>query len=361
MISVMSGRTMPSRAGIQLLELVIALATSSILIAGISSSLFLAAQTRDRSQSLRDSGQALQGGLDRLRQDLAEAKAFANISSDAITLTVADRDGDSLDETYQYEWPGAGQGLRYHNGSDWATITGNLTNFSIQPRFTPPAAIAAVASLDPPDQFTFVARTHASAGTPLNSDSGTDLSVNLPATFATGDLLLAAIAIDGNQSNSILADASWTKILEVNSADDISLAVFYTSNPSSNVIHFTWPNVAHSHATVAHFRPPSATFSFASFATDEGNSRNPLCPKVATAAVNPLVLRILGTDQTYAPNESTNMPGHFPIVFRSRAFTGPSIAMAFANFASVNPVPSANFGLAWGSPDYVTATVVFLP
>ncbi|MFK7737373.1 MAG: hypothetical protein AB8B50_15165, partial [Pirellulaceae bacterium] len=59
-------KLMPSRAGIQLLELVFTLATSSILIAGISSSLFLAAESRERSESLRNNSQASQSGIERL-------------------------------------------------------------------------------------------------------------------------------------------------------------------------------------------------------------------------------------------------------------------------------------------------------
>jgi len=252
--------------------------------------------------------------------------------------------------------------LRYNNGSDWLTITGGLNDFSIQTRLTPPASSASTATLDPPGQFVFVAHNRKSAGTGgfLNSDSGTDLSVDIPATFVAGDLLVAAIAVDGDQSNSIVADASWTKVFEVNSALDVTLAVFYTSNPSGSAINFSWPNVEYSHATVAHFRPPFATFSFSSHAVAAGNTQNPQCPEIATTAVNPLVIRVLGSEQVDATEEATSMPGHFSVIHRSKLLTGSTIGMEFANYGSVDPVPSANFGLS-RSRDCVSATLVFLP
>ncbi|MFN3192461.1 MAG: hypothetical protein ACE361_18255 [Aureliella sp.] len=348
-----------SRRGIQLLELVITLTTSSILIAGVSTSLYLASEGREIATTTRNQSQASATGLERLQHDLSEAKTITSLTATDVTMTVQDRDGDNADETLQYEWASTGTPLRYHDGSDWRSITGDLQNFSLIQRLTPPNSEGAL-SFDPPGQFLFMSHTRDDAGTGgwFNSDSGTDITVDIPPTFQAGDLLIAAVSVEGDQGNSIVSSGSWVKLLEVNNTSGISLAVFYSTNPSGNQVDFSWANSETSHAAIAHFRNPGSTIIYGGAVTNQGTSQNPSCPSTTTTRPNSLVLRVLATDQTDTPEDATNMPLHFAVLHRTRLLTGPSVAIAYQNLGSSGTVPAATFGLT-KSRDFATATLVF--
>ena len=113
-----SSTTARPRAAFTLIELTVSLAITSILLLAVGSAIVLAAKAipnaQDQTNVFLTSGKAVDG----LLSELQFALAFTQRTANTVEFTVADRDGDTVDETIRYEWSGtAGDPLtRQYNG-----------------------------------------------------------------------------------------------------------------------------------------------------------------------------------------------------------------------------------------------------
>ena len=349
------------RRGIQLLELVISLTTSSILVAGISAAVFMST----RGKELADRGKSeaqLWMALDRFTTDVAEAKEFFSCTDQSVTFQVADRDGDNVDELLEYSWTPGGA-LQYTHGSAGTPIdiTQPLDDLTMRWRTSTPQTEDPAESFDPVGQYIY--QSHRSRwkgdGGFFNFDSGFDNTVTIPETYMSGDLLVAAITVATAQTDEITANASWNKTFQVE-VNNISFAVFTTYSPSGGSVTFDWPDKGRSYAVVAHFQSPGASGFLDDFATSTGTSNSPAAPAATAAHANSLIVRVLGTRQSSSPEDAANMPDHMPIFFRSGVSSRPLVGMAVRSQVNAGGVPSANFSLG-SSQNHVAATLVFAP
>lgn len=128
-------RTLPprstSRAGYTLAELVVALLGASVLMVGLSSTLFIALQASDTSTTPTTATIDGNEALSELLSDMEFALSFSEQTATAITFSVPDRDGDSNPETIRYAWSGTpGDPLtRQYNGGTVATLVDNVHDF----------------------------------------------------------------------------------------------------------------------------------------------------------------------------------------------------------------------------------------
>lgn len=343
------------RRGVQILEMVMSLTTASMLVAGIATSVFLASEGREIAIQSQMGTSQTQAGLDQLRQDLAEAKTFYSRSATGATFTVEDRNGDGSDETLQYNWSTGGALMYYDPYAGGISITDNLDHFEMTWRSNAPQESASAVTFDPVGQYVFQSFTN-NDGSLLGS---TSLNMSLPNTYQSGDLLVAVVAVDGDQAGSITASSPWTKIGEVNKTSDLSLAAFYCFYPSGNV-NFSWNSWDHCHAVIAHFSAPGTSGSVDGIVVNQGNSSTPEAPTITANHANSLVFRVLAVEQVVILDDSTNFPGHMPLLYRTRALVGPGLAVAYRNFASSGSIPAGNFHLS-ESKDFCSATVVIHP
>ena len=113
-----SSTTSRPRAAFTLLELTVSLSITSILLLAVGSAIVLAAKAipnaQDQTNVFLTSGKAVDG----LLSELQFALGFTQRTATVVEFTVADRDGDTVDETIRYEWSGtAGDPLtRQYNG-----------------------------------------------------------------------------------------------------------------------------------------------------------------------------------------------------------------------------------------------------
>ena len=113
-----SSTTARPRAAFTLLELTVSLSITSILLVAVGSAIVLAAKAipnaQDQTNVFLTSGKA----TDDLVSELQFALGFTQRTANTVEFTVADRDGDTVDETIRYEWSGtAGDPLtRQYNG-----------------------------------------------------------------------------------------------------------------------------------------------------------------------------------------------------------------------------------------------------
>ena len=89
--------------GFTLVELVIAIATSSLLMAGMMSAIFLAIRSADTNT---DTSLAVSGSLvlEDIAAELRDAVYFKQRTATAVMFAVPDRDSDGDVETIRYSW-----------------------------------------------------------------------------------------------------------------------------------------------------------------------------------------------------------------------------------------------------------------
>ncbi len=132
----------PTRGGFTLIELVASLGAASVLIVGLSSTIFIALRASDTSNT--PAANTLEG-LVRLSDMAAELQYTHMISEQpetAITVTVPDRnDPDTNPETIRYAWSGtAGDPVtRQYNGGTVANVVEDVHDFGVQ--YYQPAAV----------------------------------------------------------------------------------------------------------------------------------------------------------------------------------------------------------------------------
>lgn len=93
------------REGHTLLEILVAIAPASVLLAGLASALYLANRMMDAPAAVRAVLSA-EHAARRLTEDLREATFFTERTAMAVTFAVPDRDGDGREELIRYWWSG---------------------------------------------------------------------------------------------------------------------------------------------------------------------------------------------------------------------------------------------------------------
>lgn len=345
------------RRGIQLLELIISLTTASMLLAGLMTSVLIANRASELAGARQNSSLRNSAALDRLRSDLAEAAPVLARSATSATLSIGDRNADNNPETIQYRWLGAGTPLQMSsNTGAWQSLTTDLENFQFAWQSCQPQSIIPTPpTLEPIPSLVFQSRTLAS-----NTLIGRSVSIAVPSTFRTNDLLILATAVTGNQAGSITAPAGWFKAGEETDRDNrVSLAVWFSLAPPGSSVNISWQGLSNCYATLAHFQVNGGLPLLVAGNITDGVSAQPKAPAADALVNNSLVIRVLGATGPLVDAEATNMAGHLPIALRRSLLSDPIIGMTYRH-GSQGSTGLAEFNLP-SSARYVTATLVFSP
>ncbi len=122
--SSISLRCVRRRNGFTLIEMAVSLSIMSVVMLGLGSTVLIATNAANTGSSTNgktaDAGEVVQ----RITADLQFAKSFIEREQTAITFTVPDRTGDTVDETLRYAWSGiAGDPLTFeYNKSGTSAI-----------------------------------------------------------------------------------------------------------------------------------------------------------------------------------------------------------------------------------------------
>lgn len=122
-----------SRAGYTLIELVISLASATVLMAGLASAIYVSVRATDSSFTPAGAAIDASAAVTELRAELEFAIEFTTLTSTTIEFTSPDRDSDGDEEEIRYQWSGvSGDSLtRQYNSSTPAVIAENVTDFSV--------------------------------------------------------------------------------------------------------------------------------------------------------------------------------------------------------------------------------------
>ncbi len=346
-----------SRRGLQLLELVISLASASVLMTGMTSAVLIANRSAELARTRQATSTRNIAGLDRLRSDLSEGYPVTNRTAKHVTMSVSDRNGDGNRESIQYQWIGAGSPLQMSvNSGAWQATTEDLDAFNFSWRSCAPQSTQnGPLQLEPNPSLVFHSRTLATT----TFGGAKTLTVDIPQTYQANDLLIAALSVSGNQGGSMVGPSGWTKVMEANNGGMVSLGVWIAFSNTLSQASFAWTSKRGAYATVAHFRVTGATAALTNFSSSTGFATLTPAPGSTANAANSLVVRVLAADGPLVGEEATNMPSHIAITMRRQLLENPIIGMAYRTYAA-GAVPVANFGLPSNS-DFVTATLVFQP
>lgn len=130
--AIAGGTEKAPRSAYTIVELLVSTISATLLMTGLASSLYLAIRSFDGSSNA--SATTLAADVhDEILVDLKHAKGFLERSSDAVTFTVPDRDGDLQDETITYAWTGLPTAkLNYAiNGNAPVTLLEDVQDFEL--------------------------------------------------------------------------------------------------------------------------------------------------------------------------------------------------------------------------------------
>jgi hypothetical protein len=150
----------------------------------------------------------------------------------------------------------------------------------------------------------------------------TSLAVSRPSVVA-GNLLIAAVATDGDTSSTITAPSGWTLIDRGSYSSAVTLAAWWkiatATEPASYT--FTWTGNQQSYGWIMKFTGHNPTSPINASSATGGSSSTPTSPAVTTTVDNCLILRLGAFDDSDINTDSPGLSGHTAITMDSSAAT----------------------------------------
>lgn len=363
---------MSQRNAFTLLELVVSLASSMVLVAGLAGSLYISNQAVSGSSRARQS-LAASTVLREMMTDLGEAKSISERTPNAITMTVPDRNGDLAHEVVRYAWSGTpGDPLTYqYNGGPIVNIATDVRAFNL----TALTRELTIASVPAPIAGNVVYEGMA----PAKSTSATFLNIAKPTNTSEGDLLIGCVVTKGN--TTLLDPSGWTRRhvgwgrTTSTGTPVITFGVWWKiANASeSGSYNFTWTPTSPSRHTygwimrfTGHNPDPAKTINISAIQQGTSTSSAPPSPAVTPNVPNVMILRVGGFD---ANRITVNSPGltapspHTSITmdYSSNSPAGCSGGAGFLPLSTAVDSGTSAFSFTSGSEEYVTVTIAIAP
>lgn len=119
--------------GSTLIELVIASACATMLLAGLASSIFISSRAFDEHGAETAKTRAARSVVNEILADMQYAIRFSERTGNAVAFTIPDRDGDMVPESVRYAWSGiVGAPLTKElNGSPPAVLLSSVQNLDL--------------------------------------------------------------------------------------------------------------------------------------------------------------------------------------------------------------------------------------
>lgn len=284
-------------------------------------------------------------GTSRLVVDLFDADVGAGGSGEAAANRDRARGDEGFDTTATYS-------LRNPSGA--AVTTSFTTGNSSAPSGANNAWLTLYDSSSSSTAPAFGSSATATTG------GATSLTVTLPTGVASGDLLIAVVAL--NARTNVGTPGGWTLLDEGDCAGASStcrLEVFYQYYSSGSSVQFTWSGTQKAIGGVLRYTGASGTPTAGTAATD--TSASPTCPSVTTTVANTRVVRIFaaGDDSLSGTPYPAGHAGRYALALGG---AGSDLAEGAADTtqASAGATGTAAFALT-DSENWRAQTVVIAP
>ncbi len=341
-----------------LIELLVASAASTVVMGGMAGSIYIGSLAFDDGDSQSAKAIAVRNITDGIMYEMQYATRFYERTPRAVTFAVPDRDGDGSEETFRYAWSGVvGDPLTKElNGSAPAVLLASVKNlnftFMTRTLIAPPLPVFLV------PQVVFEEFTEAKL-----SSNGLALAVPVPPGTVAGDLLIVAMALDGNP-DALAAPAGWNLLVLEQVASKVRLGVWWkiATAAEGSSYNFTWISNQQAYGWVMRFTGHDPAMPINNFAFNVGSSSTPITPAVDTTVDNTMILRIGGFDDDDITVDDSGMSGHTTITMdKSNQAAGTSSGgAAYAYQESADDTDTADFTLTYNRY-YITTTIAIAP
>ena len=297
------------RSGYTLVELVVASASSMLLLAGMGGSIYFASQALDPDDSKTHKTNQAGIKVNHLMSEMGYATRFYERTPHAVTFAIPDRDGDGSEEKFRYAWSGVpGDPLTKElNGSAPSVLVKDIhgINFTYMTRSViapPPVVVAREVVFE---EFT---------ETILNPKSNS-LTIAKPSGVVAGDLLIASVAVQNDMSSSLSAPVDWNTIDVGHESGKVTLGVWWkiAGASESSSYEFTWSNDMEAYGVIMRFSGHDPTTPIDVFTASGDNSDSPTSPAVTTTVDNTMTLRLGGFKKGDITVDSPGLSGHTAI------------------------------------------------
>ncbi|HBE72233.1 MAG TPA: hypothetical protein DDW52_29215 [Planctomycetaceae bacterium] len=212
------------RSGLTLIELLIASASSTLLLGGLCTSIFIASRAIDDSDSGVSSELQSSSVVEDILADLRVARKVISNSSDSIVCVVPDRNGDGVDDVLRYQWSGrAGDPLiRQVNDSPAGEILRDVKSLNFQ-YFTRTVVGLPEPDVVPSSSLFIRSKEDKETKRKLYAD------LEIPDEVLPGDLLIASVCVNSDETSNLDSFASsqgWQQIA-ITSTGYETLGLFY--------------------------------------------------------------------------------------------------------------------------------------
>jgi hypothetical protein len=301
------------RNGLTLIEMVVALVSSSVLVAGLAGALYVSTQALPPVENPIQKNTTASKVLCDLMSDASTALSFSERTARAITFTVPDRNGDSLAETIRYAWSGtAGDPLTYqYNGGTAVNVAEDVHAFALTALTRDLLAEGTTATA--PNE---VVMDEFVATKPPTTSNVTSLAVTKPTGTIGGNLLIACVSLDGNAYSSLTAPSGWTLIQKgpqgvspIAQTFGVWYKIATASEPSTYT--FTWTPTEQAYAWIMRFSGHDATNPINASTAQSGSATSTaISPAVTTSVPNAMILRLHASDGMALPVQATSLLLH---------------------------------------------------
>jgi hypothetical protein len=353
------------RAGLTLVEMAVALVSSSVLVAGLAGALYVSTQALPPVESVSRQSTTSSTVLCDLISDVSTALSFSERTSRALTFTVPDRDGDNLVETVRYAWSGnAGDPLTYqYNGGTAVTLAEDVQVFNLT-ALTRELLTEGASAATPQEVVLeeFVATKVAGSG-------ANNVAATKPSGTVGGNLLIACVSLDGNALSSLTAPSGWTLIHKgpqgvgtVTQTFGVWWKIATDSEPST--YSFTWTPTEQAYAWVMRFSGHDATNPINAAAAQAGGAiLTAPSPAVTTSVANAMVVRLGASDGIALPVQATSLLLHTYITNDRSSNTSSAACTGTAAYVlqpTIGDSGTSTFIRA-ASEEYTSVTIAIAP
>ncbi|TWT47570.1 hypothetical protein [Botrimarina hoheduenensis] len=306
---------MRPRPAYTLIELLVATASASVLVVGLSAALFVSAKALnvDEGASIaRSNGDAQ---LNRLLTDVGSALRFTERSPTALAFSVPDFTGDDQPETLRYAWSGTpGDPLtRSINGSAALPLVRDVRSLSFAGLEQVVAATDVTVAPDPPWP---IVESFASQAL---SSAGVQVTIAAPLGIVADELLLATVVVRNDRVASLVAPIGWS-LLQLEQEDGkVTLGVWWKRATASEPATYQWTWAGNEHALgwILRISNQYAGNPITAFAAANGKSKDPVGPATSSTLDNSLVVRVGGFHDDDITVGAPGLAGHTPVLMQA--------------------------------------------
>ena len=208
------------------------------------------------------------------------------------------------------------------------------------------------------DGIVFEAFTDAVAGT------GEVLTIAKPGGTAAGDLLIAAVATDGDAAASLAPPAGWNEITVGQEGGAVTFGVWWkvAGSAEGSQYAFTWSGWQECYGWIMRFTGHDPASPIATAGMTSGTSSSPLSTNLITGDDNGLILRLGGFDDDDINVGAPGLPGHTAITMAKSSEGQGTVSggAGYAMQATAGDTGTSNFALT-KKQQYRTVTIAVRP